>query len=463
MQASTAQATTKDADFKALSRRIDATDTPVIDFTRRALAQGRPDALSLAQGVVYWGPPPEALQAFSTALAAEPLAVSAYAPNEGLPPLRAALRRKVAERNGLGSHDVVVTPGCNQAFLNVLLSLCDVDDRVVLFRPYYFDHLMAVQMTGGAERVVYGEVDPLTLRPSLEWLGRALAGPHPPKMVVIVNPCNPTGVLMPRGELEAASAMCAAAGAWLVLDNTYEDFLIEPGSDHYCPPQPHVLHLFSFSKAYGMMGWRAGYVAYYDAAVAAAGAGAAPALPAADGQGHDAQRAADSDGAGGSGRAAAAAAPGALGMAQLKVQDAVCISTSQPGQRLALECLRWSGARGGDVLGSHLDALRSNRALLREALAPLEPHVQGGQGAIYLWARLPPSCQGVDDRKVVEWLVAQAGVCVVPGSAFGAPGHLRCSFGNLVPQKMAQAAQRLRAGLDHLVAHGPTPMAVQPP
>ena len=61
--------------------------------------------------------------------------------------------------------------------------------------------------------------------------------------------------------------------------------------------------------------------------------------------------------------------------------------------------------------------------MLRSALAPLEPHVAGGEGAIYLWARLPAGCG--DDRAVVEWLVAQAGVCVIPGSACGMPGRLQ--------------------------------------
>ncbi|PNH07737.1 Aspartate aminotransferase [Tetrabaena socialis] len=304
---------------KSLSRRIDATDTPVIDFTRRVMAT-RKDAMSLAQGIVYWGPPPVALERLSARMASEPAAVSGYAPNEGLPALRAALRHKLAHSNKLPS-----------AFLNALLALCDVEDRVVLFLPYYFDHLMAMQMTGSADRVVLGECDPATMRPSLEWLKAELAGPQPPKMVVVVNPCNPTGVLLSRDELEGISAACAAAGCWLLLDNTYEDFI--------------------FAEA--------------------------------------------------------------------------------------------------------------NRSLLRSALAPLEPHVVGGEGAIYLWARLPPGCE--DDRAVVEWLVAQAGVCVIPGSACGMPGHIRCSYGNLSPDKFPTAVERLRAGIAHLAQHGMTHMGAPPP
>ena len=50
----------------------------------------------------------------------------------------------------------MVTAGANQAFTNVVLTLLDAKDKVVLFKPYYFNHLMAVQMTGGAGSVVYG-------------------------------------------------------------------------------------------------------------------------------------------------------------------------------------------------------------------------------------------------------------------------------------------------------------------
>lgn len=52
--------------------------------------------------------------------------------------------------------EVMVTAGANQAFTNVVLTLLDTKDKVVLFKPYYFNHLMAVQMTGGADNVTFG-------------------------------------------------------------------------------------------------------------------------------------------------------------------------------------------------------------------------------------------------------------------------------------------------------------------
>jgi bifunctional pyridoxal-dependent enzyme with beta-cystathionase and maltose regulon repressor activities len=89
----------------------------------------------------------------------------------------------------------MVTSGANQAFINVLLTLCDEGDGVVLFTPYYFNHHMALQMTRGPECIVYGKCDPVSCHPSIQWLKDELAKPVRPKLVVLVNPCNPTGVL----------------------------------------------------------------------------------------------------------------------------------------------------------------------------------------------------------------------------------------------------------------------------
>lgn len=86
----------------------------------------------------------------------------------------------------------MVTSGANQAFTNIVLTLVDAEDKVVLFKPYYFNHLMALQMTGGVKNVMYGPAGP-GLKPDLDWLEEELQGDNPPKMVVIVNPCNPAG------------------------------------------------------------------------------------------------------------------------------------------------------------------------------------------------------------------------------------------------------------------------------
>lgn len=206
----------------------------------------------MSAGVVYWTPPESAVAAAQQACIT-PRAHS-YGPSLGAQGLLEALQTKVREENGLTSvrvphvqyscetrqgacydctkllsmHfeepetnlfwaqaspqgflrsasftqirnsvpsmqvDIMVTSGANQAFTNIVLTLVDAEDQVVLFKPYYFNHLMACQMTGGDKNVLYGTAG-AGLKPDLDWLETTLKVDKPPKMVVIVNPCNPAG------------------------------------------------------------------------------------------------------------------------------------------------------------------------------------------------------------------------------------------------------------------------------
>ncbi|KAL3921133.1 MAG: hypothetical protein SGPRY_005006, partial [Prymnesium sp.] len=205
------------------SARVSETDTPCIVAMQQML-RGKANVLSLAQGIVHWPPPPSALAAAqSQVLSAE---TSLYGADDGLPELRAALKRKVQQDNGLVASEIMVTAGANQAYANLVLALTDAGDAALLFRPYYFNHLMALQMTGSARQVVLPpstaalQPDIHALRAELE--SRAKAGEGQIKMVTLVNPGNPTGVMISRETLEEASALCQQYGAWLVVDNTYE-------------------------------------------------------------------------------------------------------------------------------------------------------------------------------------------------------------------------------------------------
>lgn len=131
--------------MSTLSRRIRSTDTPCI-VTMQQMMRGREGVLSLAQGIVHWAPPAEALASAMSAV--EETSTSLYGADDGLPDLRAALKDKIARENGIHNADIMVTAGANQAYTNIVLSLVDANDACALFKPYYFNHLMALQMTG---------------------------------------------------------------------------------------------------------------------------------------------------------------------------------------------------------------------------------------------------------------------------------------------------------------------------
>ncbi|XP_042459321.1 aromatic aminotransferase ISS1-like [Zingiber officinale] len=384
-----------------LAKRALETDMPVM-VQIQELMRGTKEAISLAQGVVYWQPPEQALEKVKQ-LIGDP-SISKYGADEGLPELRQALIEKLQRENNLNKSAVMVTAGANQAFVNVVLTLCDPGDSVVMFVPYYFNARMAFQMTGVTD-ILVGPSDPETLQPDVEWLEKTLSQDPIPKLVTVVNPGNPSGAYIPEPLLLKMSDLCKRAGAWFVVDNTYEYFMYN-GLKHSCIEDDHIVNLFSFSKAYGIMGWRIGYIAYPDAV-----------------DGFAAQL--------------------------LKVQDNIPICASIIGQHLALHSLEV----GPEWVRERVQLLVRSRDMLIKALAPLgEENVKGGQGAIYLWAKLPEKFS--DDYEVVRWLVRRHHVIVVPGSASGSPGYVRISFGGLKETDCEVAAYRLQKGLEELVKDG---------
>jgi aspartate/methionine/tyrosine aminotransferase len=116
------------------------------------------------QGVVYWQPPEEALKKVEKIIR-EP-AVSKYGADDGLPQLREALLEKLHKENKLTKSSVMVTAGANQAFVNIVLTLCDAGDSVVMFAPYYFNSYMSFQMTGVTD-ILVGASNPKTLHPDV--------------------------------------------------------------------------------------------------------------------------------------------------------------------------------------------------------------------------------------------------------------------------------------------------------
>ncbi|KAK9273042.1 hypothetical protein L1049_017849 [Liquidambar formosana] len=388
--------------YGRLATRALDTDVPVM-VKILELSKGAKDPMPLGQGAVYWRPPEQALEKVKQ-IAWEP-STSRYGTHEGLPELKEALIKKLRQENKLYKSSVMVTSGSNQGFLNLVLTLCDVTDSVVLFAPYFFNAYMSFQMTG-ITNILVGPSNPKTLLPEADWLERILFETKPvPKLVSIVNPGNPSGTCIPEHLLMRISDICGRAGSWLVVDNAYEYFTYD-GLKHSCKEGNHVINLFSFSKAYGMMGWRVGYIAYSSEAEG-------------------------------------------LRTQLLKVQDNVAICASMISQQAALCCLE----AGSEWVRNQVKSLVKNRDLLIEALSPLgEDAIIGGEGAIYLWAKLPDKYP--NDFEVVCWLTQKHGVVLLPGSSSGGPGCVRITYGAVTEAECEVAAKRLRRGLEQLVRDG---------
>ena len=128
------------------SQRLAAVQPPVIPIVGRWTAE-TPGTISLGQGIVSYGPPPEVMDAVRSFGAT--LADHRYGPVEGLPELVSTLEAKLARENGITVRPdsrLLVTAGGNQAFVNAILAVTDPGDEVILPAPYYFNHEMAVTM-----------------------------------------------------------------------------------------------------------------------------------------------------------------------------------------------------------------------------------------------------------------------------------------------------------------------------
>ena len=378
------------------SLRLEAVQPPVIPIIH-GLIRDYPDTISLGQGVVWYGPPPqahEALRRFGTDAADH-----RYGAVWGIPPLRAALRAKLAAENGIELRDereLVVTAGGNMAFVNALLAIADPGDEIILISPYYFNHEMAVAMANCRPVIVPADA---AWHLDVAAIARAV-GPRT-RAVVSISPNNPTGAVYSAAALKALNRLCAERGIYHVHDEAYEYFTygdrphFSPGS--LSDARGHTISLFSLSKSYGFAGWRIGYMTI----------------------------------------------PAGLYDAVAKIQDTVVICPPLASQAAAVGALQagraWclqQRARIEQVRATVLAAL----AALADRCAPVR-----AEGAFYVLLRVR---RELDPMDLTRRLIAEHRVAVLPGSAFGVAGcALRLGYGALTPRAAGTGLDRFVTGL----------------
>ncbi len=376
-----------------------------------ALMRQRPDALSLAQGMVSWAPPEAVRQAVGRSLLEVDRGLDRYGPVQGEADLLEAVRRELTEVRGLDleGSELLVTAGSNMAFHAIAQVLCDPGDEVLLPLPFYFNHAMAIRLAGGLPVPVAAG-----LVPDPERLAAAIT-PRT-RAIVTISPSNPSGLVTPPQVLAAINALCHRHGLLHVSDEAYADFIhgaVPHGSPGRLPGSGgHTVSLFSLSKAYGMAGWRVGY----------------------------------------------AAVPRQLMGALAKVQDTVLICPPLVSQRAALAALE----AGPAWCRPHVAALGERRRQLFNSVAAARA---GGQavellgppdGAFYGLLRFP--C-GLAGEPLMRHLVLGHGVAALPGDSFGLPpaggqALLRLSYGMLEAAPLAEALGRLFEALAVLQASG---------
>ncbi len=224
------------------------------------LIRANPGTISLGQGVVGYGPPPQAIDRIRDFLA-DPQNHK-YQAVHGIPPLLAGLQKKLCDENGVEigpERALVVTAGGNMAFMNAVLAIVDPGDEVIITTPYYFNHEMAIRIAD-ARPVTVPTDEHYQLR--LDALEAAIT-PRT-RALVTISPNNPTGAVYAEDRLRAVNELCRRRRIYHISDEAYECFTWD-GTAHFSPAsipgsEGHTLGLYSFSKSHGLASWRIGYM-----------------------------------------------------------------------------------------------------------------------------------------------------------------------------------------------------------
>ncbi|MEZ4700498.1 MAG: pyridoxal phosphate-dependent aminotransferase [Rhodothermales bacterium] len=383
------------------SLRMQRVQDPIIPIVAQLIREN-PGTISLGQGVVHYGPPPEARQAIADFW--ETPANHLYQSVQGLPELRDLIAEKLKAENGIPITDdrqLFVTSGGNMAFMNALFAIASAGDEIIILSPYYFNHEMAIAMLDCKAVVV-----PTDGQYQLD-IDRIEAAISPrTRAIVTVSPNNPTGAVYPEADLRAINALCARRGIYHINDEAYEYFTygdsrhFSPGSLH--DAGDHTISLFSLSKAYGFAGWRIGYMV----------------------------------------------APAHLHLAIAKAQDTLLISAPTICQRAAIGALK----AGRAYCAPYIAAMAGLRRDVLDAFSPLADRVRlpAPDGAFYALLHIDTRMTPLE---LVQRLVREHRVAVIPGTAFGMQEgcYLRVAFGALQAETITEGIGRLTRGLSALL------------
>ncbi|MBE0525403.1 MAG: pyridoxal phosphate-dependent aminotransferase [Candidatus Thorarchaeota archaeon] len=352
-----------------------------------------PTFLDLGQGLPGHIPPEAAITALKDRL--QHPSTHLYTPDQGLLELREELSLYLRRNSGIDVNplnELVITAGANNAFAGTILTLLEPNDRVIMPSPYYFNSAMAVKLASGhVVEVPAGpgfQPDPTDIENAIDEKTRA---------IFLVSPNNPTGAVYKKETIDKIVDLCVQHDIVLISDETYSRMAFD-GASHYSPRMrqdaiDNVVIIGSFSKDFGMSGWRVGYVA----------------------------------------------GPKAFIDEFLKVQDTVTICAPTAGQLLALDILK----NGLDSIEQEIERLNLLRNLAYLRISEIDQlEMSRTSGTFYMF----PKVKGCTDaRALVMDILQSTGTLVLPGVIFGAAGegHIRISIGPLTPEAVDEAFDRL--------------------
>ena len=311
-----------------------------------------------------------------------------YSSNLGLPRLRRAIARYVADHFGVQYEalgEVLVSVGVSEAIDLALRAILNPGDEVLYHEPCYVSYGPSIVLARGVARPVPTRAaDHFILR--AEALEREIT---PRSKILMLNfPTNPTGATMPGDELERIAAVCLKHNLTVLSDEIYSeltyDSVAHPSLAALPGMKERTILLHGVSKAYAMTGWRIGF----------------------------------------------ACAPQPVIEAMMKIHQYAILCAPIMGQEAAVEALE----RGEQSMLGMRREYELRRNYIVRGFNDLGLECFKPRGAFYVFPRI--SSTGLTSREFSLQLLQEKNVAVVPGTAFGpsGEGHVRCSYATALSQ-----------------------------
>lgn len=243
--------------MKELSKRTKTfTDSVIRRMTRIA---NQYDAINLSQGFPDFDPPKEILNRLEQVAHED---FNQYAITWGAQNFRDALAKKQSKYMNLdldSNKNIVITCGSTEAMMAAMMSVCDPNDKVIVFSPFYENYGADTILCGA--NPIYVPLHPPVFNFDKKELENAFK--QNPKALILCNPSNPCGKVFSKEELEYIASLAIKYDTYVITDEVYEHIVYAPYKHTYFTSLPgmfeRTISCSSLSKTYSITGWRLGY------------------------------------------------------------------------------------------------------------------------------------------------------------------------------------------------------------
>jgi aspartate aminotransferase len=334
-----------------------------------------------------------------------------YPPVAGYQDLREAIAKKLRDENQIADakgENIVVSTGAKHSIANVFMCMINEGDEVVIFSPYWVSYAEIIKLAGGVPVLIDGNLEN-NFKASAAQLEAAIT-PRT-KAVIYSSPCNPTGSVFSKAELEAIAAVIKKHKNVMVIADEIYELINFAGKNYSIASFPgmfdQTITVNGFSKGYAMTGWRVGYIC----------------------------------------------APLFIAKAVEKMQGQFTSGGTGIAQRAALAGIAGDQTPSKEMADAYLRRRGVVLDLLRD-IPGIKTHVP--EGAFYFFpdvtAFFGKSAQGhtvKDADDLCLYLLDIANVSLVTGGAFGAPNCIRLSYA-AADEELVEALKRMKKALGDL-------------